>query len=264
MAGLDRWIEAVSRRERALTLAGLAGIVALAWLYLFRLSQEMESMAAMGMAHVEAWTLADAALTTTMWAVMMAAMMLPGATPMLLVFTTVNSKRRADHSVGGAPPLVSTGLFTLGYLLVWGGFSLAAATAQWGLQAAALLTDDAWTVMPVVGAAVLIAAGVYQLTPLKYACLARCQTPLGFLLSEWRDGDLGALVMGLRHGLFCLGCCWVLMALLFVGGVMNLAWVAAITAFVLLEKLLPAGRAISWITGLGLILWGIVTLRWSL
>jgi predicted metal-binding membrane protein len=260
---LDRWIEAVARRERALTLAGLAGIVGLAWLYLFRLSQEMASMAAMAMAHVQAWTLADAALTAAMWTVMMAAMMLPGAAPMLLVFTTVNRKRRADHSVGAGTPLVSTGLFTLGYLLVWGGFSLTAATAQWGLQAAALLSDDALTVAPVVGAAVLIAAGIYQLTPLKYACLARCRTPLGFLLSEWRDGDLGALVMGLRHGLFCLGCCWVLMTLLFVGGVMNLAWVAAITVFVLLEKVLPAGRAISWVTGLGLILWGIASLRGS-
>lgn len=261
---MERWIEALARRERAVTLAGLAGMVGLAWLYLVRLSREMASMAAMGMAHLEAWTLADAALTAAMWAVMMAAMMLPGAAPMLLVFTTVNRRRRSQGPPGTPAPLVNTSLFALGYLLVWAAFSLAAAAAQWGLQAAALLSGETLTVAPWVGAGVLLAAGLYQLTPLKYACLARCQTPLGFLLSEWRDGNRGALVMGLRHGLFCLGCCWVLMGLLFVGGVMNLAWVAAITAFVLIEKLLPAGRAISWVAGFGLMFWGVATLRWSL
>src|SRR5439155_1158978 len=132
-----------------------------------------------------------------------------------------------------------------------------AALAQWGLHTAALLSEDAMRAGPVASALILLAAGVYQLTPLKYACLARCQTPLGFLLSEWREGNGGTLVMGLRHGLFCLGCCWALMALLFVGGVMNLAWVAAIAGFVLVEKLVPAGRVVSWLSGGALLAWGV-------
>ncbi|MBI2016955.1 MAG: DUF2182 domain-containing protein [Candidatus Rokubacteria bacterium] len=192
-----------------------------------------------------------------MWAVMMVAMMLPAAAPMILMFVAVNRRRRTE---GGGTPLVNTGLFVLGYLVVWTAFSVAAALAQWGLHSAALLSDDAMSAAPVVGALVLAAAGVWQLTPLKYACLARCQAPIGFLLGEWRDGNRGAVVMGLRHGLFCLGCCWVLMGLLFVGGVMNLAWVAAIAAFVLVEKLVPAGRAVSWASGIALLAWA----AWSL
>jgi predicted metal-binding membrane protein len=186
----------------------------------------------------------------------MVAMMLPTAAPMVLLFVTVNRRRRAEFG----EPYLDTGLFTLGYLLVWGAFSVAAALGQWGLHAAALLSHEALTVAPVVGASVLVAAGLYQLTPLKYACLARCQTPLGFLMGEWREGRRGALVMGLRHGLVCRGCCWVLMALLFVGGVMNLLWVAAISVFVLLEKVVPAGRMVSWGAGAVLIVWGLVTL----
>src|SRR5712691_8737935 len=257
---MARWIEVVLRHERTVTLAGLTALVALAWIYLLRLSHEAVSMAEMGMAHLGPWTPADAALAAGMWSVMMVAMMLPSAAPMILVFVTVNLRRGLDANA----PYVSTGPFALGYLLVWGVFSVGATAAQWGFQRAAVLAEATLALTPLAGAAVLVAAGLWQLTPLKYACLARCQTPIGFLLAEWRQGPRGALVMGLRHGLYCLGCCWVLMALLFVGGVMNLAWVAAITAFVLLEKVLPAGRAISWITGLGLILWGIVTLRWSL
>ncbi|MBI1962005.1 MAG: DUF2182 domain-containing protein [Candidatus Rokubacteria bacterium] len=217
----------------------------------------MAGMAEMGMADVGPWALADAGWAALMWAVMMVAMMLPAAAPMILMFVAVNRRRRTE---GGGTPLVNTGLFVLGYLVVWTAFSVAAALAQWGLHSAALLSDDAMSAAPVVGALVLAAAGVWQLTPLKYACLARCQAPIGFLLGEWRDGNRGAVVMGLRHGLFCLGCCWVLMGLLFVGGVMNLAWVAAIAAFVLVEKLVPAGRAVSWASGIALLAWA----AWSL
>ena len=239
------------RRDRAVTLAGLALLVVLAWLYLLRLGREMAAMAAMGMADVGPWTAADAALAALMWAVMMVAMMLPAATPMILVFATVNRKR----SEGAGAPHVNIPLFVLAYLAVWTAFSVAAALAQWGLHAAALLSGDAMRAAPFVGGVLLAAAGGYQVTPLKYACLARCQSPVGFLLSEWREGNRGAFVMGLRHGLFCLGCCWVLMALLFVGGVMNLAWVAAIAGFVLLEKVLPAGRLVSVISGAALLAW---------
>jgi predicted metal-binding membrane protein len=252
----DRWLELVARREHAVALAGLAGIVALAWIHLVRLSREMADMAEMGMAPTATWTLTDAALAASMWAVMMVGMMLPSAAPMILMFVTVNRKRRGE----GGMPVASTGLFTLGYLLAWVGFSLLAAAAQWGLQAAAVMNPEAMTVTPFIGAAVLIAAGIYQLTPLKYACLARCRSPLGFLLTSWRDGRGGAIVMGLHHGLYCLGCCWLLMALLFVGGVMNLVWVAAVAVFVLAEKVLPTGRLLSWIAGAALIVWGLAML----
>ncbi len=248
----DSFAESLARRDRALTLAGLVVLTVLAWLYLLRLGREMADMAEMGMAHTEPWTVTDAGLAAVMWAVMMVAMMLPAAAPMILVFATVNRKRR---EAPGTAPHVNTTLFVLAYLVVWGAFSAAAALAQWGLHSAALLSEDAMQAAPLAGGLLLAAAGIYQLTPLKYACLARCQTPIGFLLSEWRDGNRGAFVMGLRHGLFCLGCCWVLMTLLFVGGVMNLTWVAAIAAFVLLEKVLPAGRLVSVISGGALLVW---------
>ncbi len=248
----DESIEGVLRRERAITLAGLASLVALAWLYLAHLSREMADMAAMGMAQMGPWTIADAALAVGMWAVMMVAMMLPSAAPMVLVFTAVNRKRRG---AGGSRHL-ETGMFVLGYLAMWGVLSLVAAGAQGAFHRAALLSDDLLASTPLVGSIILIGAGIYQLTPLKYACLSRCRTPLGFLLSEWREGRAGVFVMGLRHGLYCVGCCWILMALLFVGGVMNLVWIAAIAGFVLLEKVVPAGRVVAWGAGAALVGWG--------
>jgi len=257
---MARWIEVVLRHERTVTLAGLTALVALAWIYLLRLSHEAVSMAEMGMAHLGPWTPADAALAAGMWSVMMVAMMLPSAAPMILVFVTVNLRRGLDANA----PYVSTGLFTLGYLLVWGVFSVGATAAQWGSQRAAVLAEATLALTPLAGAAVLVAAGLWQLTPLKYACLARCQSPIGFLLAEWRQGRRGALVMGLRHGLYCLGCCWALMALLFVGGVMNLAWVAAIATFVLVEKTVPAGRVVGWLSGSALIAGGVVMLGFAL
>jgi predicted metal-binding membrane protein len=251
---VDTAVERLVRRDHAVTATAVAGVAALAWLYLLRLSGTTTSdMSAMGMVEQQPWTLLDGALAATMWAVMMVAMMLPAATPMILMFATLNRKRPA----GAATPPVNISLFILGYLLTWAGFSLAAAGGQWGLRAMALYSDEAMTVAPVVGGTLLIASGLYQLTPLKYACLARCRTPLGFLMSEWRDGAKGALVMGVRHGIYCVGCCWVLMALLFVGGVMNLAWVAAIAAFVFLEKVLPGGKLLSWCTGALLAAWGV-------
>jgi predicted metal-binding membrane protein len=237
---LDRSLEAVARRDRAVTLAGLVALTLLAWLYLVRLHGDMTDMAAMGMA-MEAWTAHDALMAVAMWFVMMIAMMLPSAAPMIVMFGTLNRKRRADAAV----PHVNTALFAGGYLAMWGGFSVAAAAAQWALQHAALLAPATLRVGPAVGAAVLVVAAVYQVTPFKYACLARCQTPFGFLMAEWREGDMGTFIMGVRHGLFCLGCCWALMVLLFVGGVMNLAWVALLAGFVFVEKLV-AHRGVSW------------------
>ena len=244
-------VEALVRRDRALAGSGLAGLALLAWLYLFRMERMsmMDVTAAMAMPGDR-----DAGrflLTFLMWAVMMVAMMVPAASPMILTFATINRRRAAAGT-----PAVPTAVFLAGYLVIWSAFSLAAAALQGALQAAALLAPATLTVTPLVGGALLIAAGLYQLTPLKYACLARCQSPLGFILSEWREGPRGAFVMGLRHGAFCVGCCWALMALLFVAGVMNLLWVAAIAAFVLVEKLVPRARAVSWSAGAVFLGWG--------
>jgi predicted metal-binding membrane protein len=250
-------------RERALVWTGIAGLTVVAWLYLLSLSRAMgrvtpdDGMAGMpGMTPLlSPWTGTDVAFTVVMWAVMMVGMMLPAAAPVILLFAAVNRKRREQGGVAGV-----TGIFILGYLLVWGGFSLGAALAQWGLHAAALLSPMMRTTSPILGGALLIVAGVYQLTPLKEACLARCQSPLGWLMTEWREGPAGAFKMGLRHGAYCLGCCWVLMGLLFVTGVMNLLWVAAITVFVLLEKVTPAGVLIGRIASVAMIAAGVIML----
>ena len=252
-------LESLVRRDRLIVAAGLVGVTVLAWVYLVHMAREMGDAAAMaampGMPAEDPPGLRELALAFLMWAVMMVGMMLPSAAPMVLVFAGINRHRGA---AGG--PVVPTGAFVSGYLLIWTAFSVAAALGQWALQRLAVVSAHALIATPLLGGAILLGAGVYQLTPLKYACLARCRSPLGFILEEWREGARGAVVMGIRHGIFCVGCCWVLMALLFVAGVMNLAWVAAIAAFVLVEKLLPAGRVVSRAAGGVLIGWGLWTL----
>ncbi len=242
------------RRDRALAAAGLAGLAVLAWASLIRIAGSMEGMemgASMAMPMPAAWTPGQFLLTFLMWVVMMVAMMVPGATPMILVFATINRRRAAS---GGAP--VSAAVFLAGYLVVWSGFSLLGTLGQWALQSASLLAPATLSAAPVVGGLLLLLAGLYQFTPLKETCLSRCVSPLGFILGEWREGKAGAFVMGLRHGAFCVGCCWALMALLFVAGVMNLLWVAVLAALVLVEKLVPRGRLVSWPAGLLLLGWG--------
>lgn len=198
------------------------------------------------------WTLRDLGLTFAMWAVMMVAMMTPAAAPMILLFAAIHRKRRER-----AMPYVPTAAFLLGYLAVWTLFSAGATLAQWGLHAAALLTPGMALASALAGGALLGAAGIYQWLPLKDACLRRCRAPLDFVLSEWREGLRGAVAMGMRHGLFCVGCCGLLMAILFAAGVMNLLWVAGIAAFVLLEKAAPGGRWIGRLGGAALLLWGL-------
>jgi len=245
---------ALLERDRVAVWAGIAALTAGAWAYLLHLDRGMAGMDAMG-AHLAPWTLADVGFTVAMWAVMMVGMMLPAAAPMILLFAAVNRKRREQGGLA-----VPTAVFVLGYLLVWGGFSVAAALAQWALHGAALLSPALATTSPLLGGALLVAAGVYQLTPLKAVCLARCRNPLGFLVTGWRDGVGGALRMGLRHGAYCLGCCAVLMGLLFVTGIMNLLWVAAIAAFVLVEKVAPGGRLVGRVASGALIVAGLVLL----
>jgi predicted metal-binding membrane protein len=248
-------LNAIHRRDRYIVLVGLAGITALSWAYLiylaFRMTAMPMQMPSMTIPQWQPWSTLDFALMLLMWVVMMVGMMVPSASPMILTFTTVNRDRLAK---GGA--VVPTTVFLAGYAIAWSAFSLAATLAQWGLHQAALISPMMVSTSPLLGGLVLIVAGAFQWSALKHACLSKCRTPLGFLLTEWREGTRGALVMGLRHGVFCTGCCWALMALLFVGGLMNLLWVAAIAAFVLVEKIAPQKFRIERIAGLGLMAWG--------
>jgi len=179
------------------------------------------------------------------------AMMVPSVAPLLLMFA------RANRQKGGSRVVGSAGILLLGYLLAWVGFSILATLAQWRLHSAALLSPIMVTTSSIFGGLLLVAAGVFQFTPLKRACLVRCRSPLSFLMSDWRDGQWGTFVMGLKHGAYCVGCCWMLMALLFVAGVMNLLWVAAIAVFILVEKVAPRGNLIGRIAGAALIVAGI-------
>ncbi|MDE2195973.1 MAG: DUF2182 domain-containing protein [Gammaproteobacteria bacterium] len=213
----------------------------------------MDHMDLVGMAMpgIHAWGVWDLTLVFIMWTAMMTGMMVPSVSPVVLLFARIQRERRAHGQV-----YIASWLFLLGYLIVWTGFSLAATLVQWGLHAAMLISPAMVGTSPLLGGAVLIAVGIYQWTPAKHACLARCRSPLAFPLNDWRDGSGGALAMGLRHGLYCTGCCWLLMLVLFVVGVMNLLWIALLTVFVLLEKALPRGLWISRVSGGALIVWG--------
>jgi predicted metal-binding membrane protein len=238
-------------------LGGVAALVGITWFDLWRRASQMHMHMAMGMAmpRQAPWDLADLGATAVMWGVMMIAMMLPSATPMLLLFARSQRPR-----LGPAEGSCRTGLLATGYLVVWFGWSGLAAGLQWALHASLLLSPGAAITSALSGGALLVLAGVYQLSSWKHACLVQCQSPLGFLLARWRDGRWGAFRMGLAHGVYCVGCCWALMALLFVGGVMNLAWIAALAVFVLLEKAVVRGRWFSYASGGGLVAWGLYVL----
>jgi predicted metal-binding membrane protein len=175
-----------------------------------------------------------------MWAVMMVGMMLPSAAPTILLYATLVRKQSP-----GSVLLPAVWVFTSGYLAAWTAFSIAAAALQVALEHGMLVTSAMISSSRALSAGVLIAAGIYQVLPLKQLCLANCRSPLAFLTMRWRPGAIGAFRMGLEHGIYCVGCCWVLMLLLFVAGVMNLLWVALIAAFVFAEKLLPWPRHVS-------------------
>ena len=230
-------------RTVAILLMALLG-----WLFLAWIAFDMgHPVARLTMPARASWSAANLLAILVMWSIMMGAMMLPSALPMILSFVHL-ATRSGDVPRGRS--------FVAAYLLVWFGFSVGATALQWLLQAAGwvnpmIVSTSAWLT-----GALLLIAGIYQFSPLKRMCLSRCRTPMGFLLGEWRPGAKGAFVMGLRHGLFCIGCCWALMALLFVGGVMNLAWIAALSVAVALEKLLPHGERIAAVLGVSLIVIG--------
>ncbi len=235
-----------ARWQTWLVLGALLALTILAWVYLLDISRGMSGADGMsGMSSVpEPWSFTTAWLAFLMWTVMMAGMMLPSAAPVVLLVS------RAPGNSN-----IRTAFFILGYLIIWTAFSAVATLLQGSLQSARLLSEDGLT-RPVSAAVVLMAAGIYQWTPLKSRCLAHCRSPLMFLLANWRPGLRGILRLGLVHGAYCVGCCWVLMLLLFVSGVMDLLWAAVLAAFVLLEKVLPAGQWLGRIAGVALLVWG--------
>ncbi|MBV8813743.1 MAG: DUF2182 domain-containing protein [Verrucomicrobia bacterium] len=233
---------------------GLAGVVIVSWAYLICMDWGMRHMD-VGMQMVimpamEHWNAWDLVLVFLMWAVMMVAMMVPAATPTILLFAEINRRRHQRRGTFAA-----TGQFLLGYLAVWTGFSLFATIAQWGLLTAALVSPMMASTSNVLAAGLLLMAGLFQLSRLKYACLAHCRSPIGFFATEWREGLWGAFKMGLKHGGYCLVCCWALMALLFALGVMNLLWVAGLSLLVLVEKIAPFERFVSRVAGLVFVGW---------
>jgi predicted metal-binding membrane protein len=231
----------------------LAVIVIAAWLYLLRFAVGMSDMASMPGMSVEPWGRTDLLLLCVMWIVMMIAMMTPSAAPMIFAFLGVNERRRNSNR-----RTIPAYLFIFGYIVIWSVYSAAATLAQWSLHEATLISPAMVVTSPLLQGGILIAAGAFQWTSLKRVCLAGCRSPLSFLMSQWREGRWGAFVMGLRHGSYCVGCCWLLMALLFVAGVMNLFWVALIAAFVMVEKIVRHGELAGRITGVALAVAGIV------
>jgi predicted metal-binding membrane protein len=294
MPGSSSALETVLKRDRTVVVAALVLITALSWLYLVDMARDMAAMdmsmpepsavepsaageamtmpadadgasggmtmdAAMDMTAIESWTPTYFVAMFLMWAIMMVGMMVPSAAPMILTYAAL-----ARQKDGSQSPLVSTGAFTGGYLLAWTAFSLVATLLQWGLSSLALLSPMLVSTSPYLGGGILIVAGLYQLTPYKNACLVHCRHPVQYFMAHWQKGRAGALRMGLHHGIYCVGCCWFLMMLLFFGGVMNLVWIAAITVFVLLEKVIPRGELAGLLTGIVMIVTGLAVTLLSL
>jgi predicted metal-binding membrane protein len=247
------------KRDRLIIISGLFFITLLSWLYIFYLYNQMVYMDMnalfFAMPMTPEWTIIDFILLFLMWLVMMIAMMTPSVSPLVLIFATINRQRKNQDR-----PFVNAAYLMAGYFLVWAAFSLVATTLQWVLQQISLLDPYMKTTSKILGGIILIATGIFQFTPLKQTCLTHCRSPLDFVLQHWKEGKQGALRMGIENGFYCLGCCWMLMALLFVTGIMNLLWVAIIALFVLVEKILSQIKWIPYFAGTVLILYGILLL----
>lgn len=254
-------LEKIVKRDRAIVLSGLIIAIILSWAYILSgagmdmdMGMNMSMPASMEMGGITTiWTPGYWLLMFVMWWVMMVAMMLPSAAPMILLFATVNKDAARQGSRA-----VPTFIFAAGYLIVWGGFCVLAVIAQWALTSLDLLDQMMQSNSRFFGAALLILAGIYQFTPVKDACLKNCKSPMQFVMGHWIPGHIGALKMGLLHGAFCLGCCWFLMGLLFFGGVMNILWIGGLALYVLIEKYLPHGLFLGKLTGAALIVWGVI------
>jgi len=261
------------KRDRLVILASLAGIAILSWLYLFRLAGQMTTMGGemgdvMDMPGVDvgpsagtfADPLVDFLLLAAMWAVMMVGMMLPAAAPTILLFAALENRRSPATVSRGRTPF-----FVAGYFVAWSAFSLAAAAAQHLLsQIGWLSAMEMATTNSLIAGGLFVLAGLYEFSPLKNACLGHCRSPMEWLPQHYRPGPAGALHMGIEHGLYCVGCCWVLMLLLFAVGVMNLLWIAALAAIVLAQKILPGGRYLTQLAGAALIVVGVAIMAWPL
>lgn len=249
-------LEFVLKRDRYILIAGLFLLCGLCWWYVLYLYRQMHPMNMdalfFAMPMTAKWTAVDFSLLFVMWLVMMIAMMTPSVAPLILLFALVNRKRRQEQA-----PFVSAVYFFCGYFLVWAVFSLVATVLQWFLQKLTWLNPEMMVTNKILGSAILICAGWFQFTSLKLRCLQHCRTPIDFIHRHWKDGKSGALQMGVQNGIYCLGCCWILMALLFVAGIMNVLWIALIALFVLLEKILPRYRFISFTAGTLLMIYGI-------
>ncbi len=231
----------LSIAERTVLYAALALATAAAWSVTFMQSAGVPALSPI-LSQVwcgAVWTASGAVAAFVMWVSMMVAMMMPATTPTIEAFATIARRRRARRQ-----PYTPTLVFVTGYLLAWSCFSTAAVVAQWLLYSSALLTPTLQNTSPVLAGAALLVAGLYQFTPLKMACLRGCRSPLTFIMTEWREGHAGALTMGLRYGLICVGCCWALMSLMFCVSVMDLRWAAALAIYAAVEKLIPGGDTV--------------------
>lgn len=253
---------ALLQRDRRILFAALSFIAISAWAYMAyeaRVMYRTGSCCCAGMKmsgpDTSAWSPTTLLPLFLMWAEMMVAMMLPTAMPAILCFAAIQRKRHTQNQ-----PYVFAGFFTAGYLLVWTAFSFFAAIAQWMLHGTALLSPMMASNNAILSGVILISAGVFQFTRMKNSCLARCQSSANSAANPARESKSGALLTGLKHGLHCTGCCWFLMLLLFVAGVMNLGWIAILTVFVLLEKVLPNARRLTQLSGFVLLLWGVCVL----
>jgi len=253
-------VGSVLGRDRVIVAATLAAVSAFGWIYTLAgvgMSMNAFEMTAMGNATAALttpmpWSPSYALLVFLMWLLMMIAMMLPSASPMILFF---DAAARGHNPQSRFPP--ATAAFFGGYLVIWACFSAGAALLHWALEMSGLLTPMMTPTSALLGGTLLIAAGLYQLTPLKQTCLRSCRHPIGFITTHWQAGTAGAFRMGIAHGTSCLGCCWILMTLLFFGGVMNLYWIAGIATYVFVEKLVPRARWMSYAAGVLLFLWGV-------
>jgi predicted metal-binding membrane protein len=266
----DTALEWALRRDRVIVLGAVALVTTLAWVYVAWLANDMwmGGMDMTGFRMIPAgrgwmmpasapWKPFEFGYLLAMWVVMMIGMMTPSVAPMILIYARVGRQAAAQDK-----PFAASAWFASGYLLAWVAFSVAATLAQWGLDRAALLTPMMEGASHIAAGALLITAGLYQWTPFKQACLSRCQAPLTFIMRHggFRGSLSGAVALGLRHGLYCIGCCWALMALLFVGGVMNLLWIAVLAILVLAEKIIPSGRFIPRAAGIAFVGAGICLL----
>jgi len=265
----------VLKYERTVVFTALATVSALSWAYLLHGAGMGMSLAAMTAWPVTAampmtahmavmeWSVAHAVLMLVMWWVMMIAMMVPSAAPAILLFAQVTGQMKCDAAESGI--VAPAAFFAAGYLVSWLGFSLAATSIQAGLEQIGLMNAMAMTsTSTVLSSGFLLMAGLYQFSAVKTACLDHCRTPVGFLVAHWRPGRFGALRMGARHGVYCIGCCWTLMALLFVGGIMNLIWIAGMSGLVLVEKVMPHGGLLGRAVGGFMISAGTVLLLQSI